>query len=116
MIFLKRKKEVTAELTSEKQTQLILGFLSTYCISNFKERMKRIMNGDIPISQLFHLFWQDSFYFYTTDEDTTVIVHVWSVNNRERITLCCQLYSDITTFNTLVNLIDEGTCTVNTIT
>lgn len=56
-----------------------------------------------------------SFYFYTTDEDTTVIVHVWSVNNRERITLCCQLYSDITTFNTLVNLIDEGTCTVNTI-
>lgn len=57
----------------------------------------------------------EKFYFYTTDEDTTVIVHVWSVNNRERITLCCQLYSDITTFNTLVNLIDEGTCTVNTI-
>lgn len=53
------KKQITGEFTDEKQTQLILGFLSSYCTSNFKERIERIRNDDIPISQLFHLFWQE---------------------------------------------------------
>lgn len=71
-----KKKEVTAELTCEKQTQLILGFLSTYCISNFKEQIKRIINDDIPISQLFHLFWQERLTEKTFSEELVNIVKV----------------------------------------
>lgn len=73
---LEEKKEVTAEFTSEKQTQLILGYLSTYCISNFKERMTRIMYDDISISQLFHLFWQERLTKKTFSEELVKIVKV----------------------------------------
>lgn len=55
---LEEGKQITHELTSEKQIQLLLGFLSTFCISNFKERMRRLMSDDVPVSQLFQLFFK----------------------------------------------------------
>lgn len=55
---LEEGKQKFHELTSEKQTQLLLGFLSTFCISNFKERMRRLLNDDVPIPQLFQLFFK----------------------------------------------------------
>lgn len=70
------KKQITAELTGEKQTQLILGFLSSYCTSNFKEQIKRIMDNDIPLSQLFHLFWQERLTVKTLSDELTQIVKV----------------------------------------
>lgn len=55
---LEEGKQKFHELTSEKQTQLLIGFLSTFCISNFKERMRRLLNDDVPIPQLFKLFFK----------------------------------------------------------
>lgn len=55
---LEEGKQTFYEFTSEKQTQLLMGFLSTFCISNFKDRMSCLLNDDVSISQLFHLFFK----------------------------------------------------------
>lgn len=53
-----KQKQTTGELTNEIKTQILLGFLSTFCVSNFKMKIESLVSEDIPISQLFHMLWQ----------------------------------------------------------
>lgn len=57
-ILVTKRKQMMGELTTEREVQILLGFISTDCVSNFRKSVYSLVFEDIPISQLFHMFWE----------------------------------------------------------